>query len=543
MSRLYKIVLTALVLLFPQLGTAVAHPSDTPAVRAVLLMSPGCGHCHYVITEVLQPMAQEYGDQLQILVIDVTTQVGSVLYHDALDYYGVPEEGRGVPTLIIGDEVLVGSLDIPAEFPGIVANGLASGGIDWPAFPGLAEAMAAVESSPAATVPVESEEASVQATPETVEPAESESANSTTANSTSAVYLAYFYDPTCLECAQVSKELAEFEKQYPNLVVNEYNLLEDATLNEALCEKYGVPEDKRMLAPAIFIGSECLTSGEITQERLARLIQNPDPAALTPPWSDLEENETEAVAGLVARFREFGGLAVAGAGLLDGVNPCAFTTIIFFVSYLALVGRKGRDTLFVGGAFTLAVFLTYLVMGLGLTEVVRQLKSFTLISQIIYGITAVICLVLAALSIWDFFKIRRGELTEIALQLPKSLKNRIHATIRSSSRTAKGYIGAAFVAGVLVSVFELACTGQVYLPTIIFVTGVAEVRPQAIAYLLLYSLMFVVPLIAVFTITYFGTSSKQLAAVFQANAGAVKLLTAVLFAVLGLWLGYMVLSI
>jgi cytochrome b561 len=150
---------------------------------------------------------------------------------------------------------------------------------------------------------------------------------------------------------------------------------------------------------------------------------------------------------------------------------------------------------------------------------------------------------LAGLSFWDYGKIRQGQLTEVALQLPKSLKQRIHATIRGSSRTTKGYIGAAFVAGILISFFELACTGQVYLPTIIFVTGVTEVRLKATAYLLLYNLMFVVPLLAVFLVTYFGTNSKQLTTTFQAHAGMVKLFTAVLFTVLGLWLGYMVLAI
>ncbi|OQY41466.1 MAG: hypothetical protein B6242_17335 [Anaerolineaceae bacterium 4572_78] len=149
---------------------------------------------------------------------------------------------------------------------------------------------------------------------------------------------------------------------------------------------------------------------------------------------------------------------------------------------------------------------------------------------------------LAALSFSDYLKIRRGELSDISLQLPKFLKKRIHKTIRTHSRM-NGYIWAAFVAGVLVSVFELACTGQVYLPTIIFVIGIADMRLTAFAYLVLYNLMFVTPLIIVFGVTYLGTSSKQLTTVFQQHAGAVKILTTVLFGVLGIWLGYMVLTI
>jgi cytochrome c biogenesis protein CcdA len=55
-----------------------------------------------------------------------------------------------------------------------------------------------------------------------------------------------------------------------------------------------------------------------------------------------------------------------------------------------------------------------------------------------------------------------------------------------------------FITGVVISIIELACTGQVYLPTILFVLGVPELRLQAGVYLVLYNLMFVLPLVVVF---------------------------------------------
>ena len=51
----------------------------------------------------------------------------------------VPDDRVGVPTLVIGSEVLVGSDEIPARLPGLIEQGLASGGINWPDIPGLAE--------------------------------------------------------------------------------------------------------------------------------------------------------------------------------------------------------------------------------------------------------------------------------------------------------------------------------------------------------------------------------------------------------------------
>jgi hypothetical protein len=152
------------------------------------------------------------------------------------------------------------------------------------------------------------------------------------------------------------------------------------------------------------------------------------------------------------------------------------------------------------------------------------------IGRLVYGVTALMCFVLAVLSLWDYFRIRQGRMNEMTLQLPKLLKKRIHETIRTHSRM-RGYVAAAFIAGVLVSAFELACTGQVYLPTIVFMVGLETTRLSAIFNLLLYNLMFVLPLAAVFIVTYLGTSSQRLTAVFQSNAGAVKLLTASLFGV------------
>jgi hypothetical protein len=509
-------------------GAANAQMGPQPVVRAVFFQSPSCGHCHYVIEEVLPPLLEKYGEQLQIIGINVSQPAGQQFYQAAIAHFRIPEGRRGVPTLIIGDAVLVGSGEIPAQFPVLIDQWLAAGGIDWPAIPGLREALAASDTPPQ-PAPTEVAPTSVPQEP---------AAEVALANA-APIYMAYFHDPNCLDCKRVYSELEALQAQFPHLVVRKYNVFEEAALNEIMCEKYGVPAEQRLMAPAIFVGNQSLTSDEISRARLLSLIQNPPAAASSPPWEGLEVATEVASARIVERFQQFSVLAVIGAGLLDGVNPCAFTTMIFFVSYLTLVGRRGREILMVGGAFTLAVFLTYLVLGLGLVEVIRQVESFATIGIILYGVTALICLVLAVLSLWDYVQIRRGKLTEIALQLPKSLKKRIHGTIRSSSRT-RGFVAAAFGAGILVSIFELACTGQVYLPTIVFVTGISEMRSVAIGYLVLYNLMFVAPLIAVFSVTYWGTSSQQLTAIFQARAGLVKLFTAILFTVLGLWLAYMV---
>jgi uncharacterized membrane protein/thiol-disulfide isomerase/thioredoxin len=122
---------------------AAAQTAEQPVVRAVLFYSPSCPHCHTVIDEVLVPMMEQYGDRLEVIGIDISQPGGQVFYNASSEAYNVPDHMMGVPRLVVGERFLVGSLQIPQEFPGIVEEGLASGGIDWPPIPGLVEALAA----------------------------------------------------------------------------------------------------------------------------------------------------------------------------------------------------------------------------------------------------------------------------------------------------------------------------------------------------------------------------------------------------------------
>jgi len=228
---------------------------------------------------------------------------------------------------------------------------------------------------------------------------------------------------------------------------------------------------------------------------------------------------------------------VVFAGLVDGLNPCAFATLVFFVSYLTLSGRKGREVLMVGAAFTLGVFLAYLVVGLGFYKVLDLLGDLlTTLGRWVYGLTAVLCAALAVFSFNDFLKARRGEIGDMALNLPHSLRMRINAVIRRG-RKSQAFVAVAFVTGVVVSFLELACTGQVYLPTIIFAASVPAMRPHAVPFLVLYNLLFILPLVVVFFLVYYGTAgSKQLTRFLQERAAVVKLGMALLFAALATWL-------
>lgn len=142
--------------------------ADGPVVHAVLFYSPSCSHCHHVITEVLPPLLEQYGDQFNIVGVNIAEADGQTLYQAAIEHFAIPAERRGVPTLLIGETALVGSGEIPAQLPGLIETHLAQGGLDWPAVPGMVEMMAKAQAAEATSeAPVE---ATMEATAEATVP-------------------------------------------------------------------------------------------------------------------------------------------------------------------------------------------------------------------------------------------------------------------------------------------------------------------------------------------------------------------------------------
>jgi len=138
--RLVTSFLAAAVLGFAPVSSAGAQES---VVKAVFFYSPTCPHCHQVSTEVLPPLRQQYGERLVVVGVDVSTRSGQDLYQATVAYFALPESRLGVPTLVVGTDVMVGSLEIPQRFPRTIEWGLGGSGIDWPPVPEIRQALTA----------------------------------------------------------------------------------------------------------------------------------------------------------------------------------------------------------------------------------------------------------------------------------------------------------------------------------------------------------------------------------------------------------------
>jgi uncharacterized membrane protein len=154
MVRHFKIILAILILAFGLIAISPTTQAQSPVVHAVLFYTPTCPHCIEVIENVLPELDKEYGAQLEIFGFNTYTEEGSALYTTYLEVYEVPPDLQAVPALVVGDQYLIGSGEIPARFPTIIDEGLQAGGIDWPQIPGLMEAMEQADESVSSETPL-----------------------------------------------------------------------------------------------------------------------------------------------------------------------------------------------------------------------------------------------------------------------------------------------------------------------------------------------------------------------------------------------------
>ncbi|MEN8098460.1 MAG: hypothetical protein ABFQ89_05250, partial [Chloroflexota bacterium] len=368
----------------------------------------------------LPPLVEKYDSALEIGYIDAGDPVAYELYLAALEEYKVDPVRQGVPAIFIGTTHLVGRNEIQNQLEFQVEKYTDRNGVLYPSLPGLEEYLASSSS-----VEIEISETG------------------------EAIHLLYFSQVGCQDCDRVKGDLNYLKSKYPQLVVDERDVRQDAKLAEWMGLRYGVSEDKRLTAPMVFIGDDYIPEEELEARTLEDLLLSYYETGAEPVWNDANLDNNGVTQSIVERFKAFGPATIVFAGLVDGLNPCAFATLVFFVSYLTISGRKGREVLLVGGAFTLGVFVAYMAVGIGFYNVLDMLGGVLAgLGKVIFGIMGAICLVLAVISFLDYLKARRGEIGEMALNLPHSLRMRINAVIRKS-RNSQAFVAGAFATGIV----------------------------------------------------------------------------------------------
>jgi len=178
------------------------------------------------------------------------------------------------------------------------------------------------------------------------------------------------------------------------------------------------------------------------------------------------------------------------AGLVDGINPCAFTVLLLFITTLTATLKAGEENatalrarlIGTGGIYIAAVFLTYLALGIGL---LNSLSFFTE-QHLPARIAALIAVLLGLWMLKDYFIPELGW----RLQAPA----RLGSLARRMGK--KVTVPALILGGFLIGLCTVPCSGAVYLA----VLSLLALQPTVLLgylYLVLYNVVFILPLVGV----------------------------------------------
>ena len=348
-----------------------------------------------------------------------------------------------------------------------------------------------------------------------------------------------FYSPHCGACIRLKREFLPqiLEKYRDKLTLEALDVDKPENLSVLVGLAKQFPA-KKAVVPTILIGNTLLNGVKEIENNLETLINRYSGKRVTFPYFFSGVN-------LIEKFKKLSIFTIISGGLLDGVNPCAFAVIVFFISFLTVYGYNKQEIIYVGSFYILSVFITYILIGLGLFSFLYSLRHFYILMKAFYYIVAALCFLLAVLSFYDFFRYKRSGTSDgMILQLPMFLKKKINIVIGRGLRKKKytriiELCFISFIVGVCVSILEAACTGQIYIPTIVFILKFPSLRLRAFTYLVLYNVMFVLPLIIIFVLALFGFSSQQFNKFLTRNLGLIKATLGWFFlglAILMIWL-------
>lgn len=300
------------------------------------------------------------------------------------------------------------------------------------------------------------------------------------ADAQSHVSLCYFYGEDCSHCKDVEVVIEELEEKYPGLEVHKFEISYNATNCELFNAFIQVYNPQAVEIPAVFIGNKSLIGYELTEEKLENEIEFCVQSKCPDPLSIIKEQEGQQSPLL---------LMLIGTALIEGINPCGFAVLIVLLASLLLVKSK-RSVLIVGLSFIASVFVTHLVVGFGIV-------GFYLVSgmaPVIKAIVIAIAIPAGIINILDFWR-EKPTLVILTFMKPK---------LGKLARCAS--IPGAVLLGFFATIAGLPCTGPLYLTMLDLI---ADVPSKTAIYLVLYNLLYALPLFVILAIVYKETAPED----------------------------------
>lgn len=298
----------------------------------------------------------------------------------------------------------------------------------------------------------------------------------------------FFTNSHCGACASAKGFLDTFIQAHPEITLRTYDIFNN-TENRSLFEEYKKKYNHKFLStPSIMIGNITLEGSHDIKNHLGEMISLQSPLLKRPVLNKESDSPiTSDTAGEIPL------ILIIGAGLLDGINPCAFAVLVILLVYL--MTQKSRKSMISAGlVYTTAVFIFYYLSGVGIFTIVQTTGMTTSFSLA----AGIIALLAGILMIKD--SLFPGERPSLAI--PASQNGLINRIMK------KATLPAAFILGILVGMFELPCTGGIYLSIISMISLKTDLH-QALGYLAVYNAAFIIPLLVILTLVTVGLPPER----------------------------------
>lgn len=341
--------------------------------------------------------------------------------------------------------------------------------------------------------------------------------------------LVVFHEIGCSHCDRTEAFLESIHPDYPDLEILHYEIHEPEALDllPELLAAYGVDDGS---VPILFVGDVSFVggvfygledepfapSGRSENLALERAIRLAIETGALSPLSRIDESSGRTLAENLTIS------AVILAAAADSVNPCTFAVLVLLLGTLLVAQRKGRKALVLkaGFAFTIAIFVSYFLMGIGIFSAIQAAG----IQRPFIMAVSSLAILLGLWNMKDYFAYGKWFTIEVPQRWRPTVK-RLTASVIS--------VPGAFFAGVVDSLFLLPCSSGPYI-AILALLSKTTTRTEGILYLLLYNVIFVLPLAAITLAVHFGFTTTARAERWRsARLGKLHLVSGIIMFLLG----------
>ena len=338
--------------------------------------------------------------------------------------------------------------------------------------------------------------------------------------------LVLFYENGCPHCARMESFLEQIEPDYPQLDVVRYEI-HDPEAHDLLDRLLGAYGAKLGSVPIIFIGDVVMVAdtfyapseppttlgGRAGEMELQQVIAQAIDANAPSP---LMKAETAIGTGLTRKLTL---PAVILAAAADSVNPCTFAVLVLLLGTLLVAGKKGKMWQ-AGLAFIAAIYTSYFLMGIGIFSAIQAAGVQRPFILVVSGLAIL-------LGLWntkDYFAYGKW----FTIEVPKRWRPLVKK-ITGSVVSVPG----AFAVGVLDSLFLLPCSSGPYI-AILALLSKTSTKSHGIWLLLLYNLIFILPLLIITLAVNFGYTTTARAERWRSERlGKLHLISGIIMLLLG----------